>query len=277
MSAGDTPSSLRIGLASPGFPASIDDAVRRAGEFLAEAARRGVDIVCFPECYLPGMRGQDFAVAPPDQHEQASALEAIRVAAATHRVAAIVPMEWESEAGLQNVAFVISGAGEVQGFQTKNQIPIEEEPYFQPGFTRRVFTVRGVPFGVAICHEGWRYPETVRWAAARGAKIVFHPHYAGGDGPRAHPARWGAPESPFYETAMVARAAENAVYFASVNYALPRQDAATTLIGPSGDCLAHAPYGEESLLVHDVDLQLATGFLAARYQPTRYQDADAPA
>jgi predicted amidohydrolase len=273
MSVADTPSSLRIALASPSFPASIDDAVRRAGEFLAEAARRRVDIVCFPECYLPGMRGQDFDVPAPNQHEQASALEAIRAAAATHGVAAIVPMEWQSDAGLQNVAFVISGAGEVLGFQTKNQIPIEEEPYFQPGFTRRLFTVRGVPFGVAICHEGWRYPETVRWAATRGAKIVFHPHYAGGDGPRAHPATWGAPDSPFYEKAMVARAAENAVYFASVNYALPRQDAATTLIGPSGECLAHAPYGEESLLVHDVDPRLATGFLAARYQPMRYQDA----
>ena len=27
-------------------------------------------------------------------------------------------------------------------------------------------------FGVAICHEGWRYPETVRWAARRGAHVV---------------------------------------------------------------------------------------------------------
>jgi predicted amidohydrolase len=277
VSATDTPSSLRIGLASPSFPASIGDAVRRAGDFLAEGARRGVDIVCFPECYVPGMRGQDFDVAAPDQRAQASALEAIRGAAATHGVAAIVPMEWESPVGLQNVAFVISGAGDVLGYQTKNQIPIEEEPYFQPGSTRRVFTVRGVPFGVAICHEGWRYPETVRWAAARGAKIVFHPHYAGGAEPRGHPAKWGAPESPFYEKAMIVRGAENAVYFASVNYALPRQDAATTLIGPSGECLAHAPYGEESLLVHDVDPQLATGFLAARYQPARYQDAVTPA
>jgi hypothetical protein len=67
------------------------------------------------------------------------------------------------------------------------------------------------------------------------------------------------------------------VFFASVNYALPCQDAATTLIGPAGECLAHAPYGEESLLVYDVDPSLATGFLAARYQPGRYQDADAPA
>ena len=268
---------IRIGLASPHFPASVDAAIRRASEFLAEAADAGVDLVCFPECYVPGMRGQDFDVPPPDQREQANALEAIRGAAATHAVAAIVPMEWQSDIGLQNVAFVISAIGEVLGYQTKNQLPLEEVPYFEPGTIRRMFTVRGVPFGLTICHEGWRYPETVRWAAVRGAKIVFHPHYAGGPGPAGHPAAWGLPESPFYEQAMIARGAENSVFFASVNYALPRQDAATTLIGPAGECLAHAPYGEESLLVYDVDSELATGLLASRYQPTRYQDAPASA
>ena len=268
-------SAIRIGLASPRFPESAPDAVRRAGEFLEEAARARVDLVCFPECYVPGMRGQDFPVAPPDQRRQAGALEAIREAAAEHGVAAIVPMEWQSAAGLQNVAFVISGAGEVLGYQTKNQLPPEEEPYFQPGATRRVFAVRGVRFGVATCHEGWRYPETVRWAAARGAKIVFHPSFVGGAEPGARPDSWGATDSPFYEKAMVVRGAENAVYFASVNYALPRQEAATTLIGPAGECLAYAPYGEESLLTYDVDPQLATGVLASRYQPARYEDADA--
>jgi hypothetical protein len=35
------------------------------------------------------------------------------------------------------------------------------------GSSRRVRS----PFGVAICHEGWRYPETVRWAARRGAQV----------------------------------------------------------------------------------------------------------
>ena len=270
-------STLRIGLASPRFPTSVAEAVARAVEFLAEAAEQRVDIVCFPECYVPGMRGQDFDVAPPDQREQAAALERLRVAAAASGVAAIVPMEWDAGAGLQNVAFVISGSGAVLGYQTKNQLPLEEVPYFQPGSTRRLFRVHGVPFGVTICHEGWRYPETVRWSAVRGAKIVFHPHYAGGAGPAGHPAAWGEPESAVYEKLMIARAAENSIFFASVNYALPRQDAATTLIGPAGECVRWAPYGVESLLVHDVDPRLATGLLAGRYQPARYQDADAPA
>ena len=68
-------------------------------------------------------------------------------------------MEWESAAGLHNVAFVISRDGEVVGYQAKNQIPLEEEPFYVPDGRRRLFEVDGVPFGIAICHEGWRYPE----------------------------------------------------------------------------------------------------------------------
>jgi len=69
---------------------------------------------------------------------------------------------------------------------------------------------------------------------------------------------------------MIARAVENTVYFASVNYAMRFQDSATTLIGPEGECVAHVPYGEEQLLVHDLDLARATGFCARRYNPAFY-------
>ena len=215
---------LRIGLASPAFPLSADDAARRAIEYLGEAADAGVHVVCFPECLVPGMRGQGFPVAPPDQRAQADALERISAAARLHGVAAIVPMEWDGGGGLQNVAFVVSAAGDVVGFQAKNQLPPEEVPYFVPGSTRRLFTVNDVPFGIVICHEGWRYPETVRWAATRGAKIVFHPHYHGGPEAAPYPARFAAPESSIFEKAMMVRAAENNIFFASVNFALPSQD-----------------------------------------------------
>jgi predicted amidohydrolase len=168
------------------------------------------------------------------------------------------------------VAFVISRDGAIEGYQTKNQIPLEEAPYYVPDGKRRLFEVDGVPFGITICHEGWRYPEATRWAAARGAKLVFHPQLTGSD--RAGPtlSRWGAPESPYYEKAMVMRSIENTVYFASVNYAFRYQDSATSLIGPEGDCLDHVPYGREQLLVADLDLAQATGFLAKRYNPDFY-------
>ena len=48
----------------------------------------------------------------------------------------------------------------------------------KPGSERRVFQAGPLTFGVVICHEGWRYPETARWAARRGAQVVFHPHFS---------------------------------------------------------------------------------------------------
>jgi predicted amidohydrolase len=133
-----------------------------------------------------------------------------------------------------------------------------------------MFQVNGVPFGIAICHEGFRYPETVRWAARRGAKLVFHPHQTGSDRAGTTPAHWGDPAAPYYEKAVMCRALENTIYVASINYALAHQESATCIIGPSGACEAMLPYGTEGLLVHDVDLDRATGLLAGRYAPERY-------
>jgi predicted amidohydrolase len=266
------PGKLRIGLASPRVATTREEGLATVGRFLAEGASRGAAIVCFPETYLPGYRGLDFTPPPPDQHAQERALRDVCDLARRHRVAAIMPMEWASPAGLLNLAFVVNADGTIQGYQTKNQVAPEEEPQYVPGDTRRLFVVDGVPFGIAICHEGWRYPETVRWAARRGAPVVFHPHVTGGDGRGAVPRYWGDPDAPYYEKAMVARAAENVIYFASANFALTDQESATSLIAPDGRCVAHTPYGEEALLVADLDLAAATGWGARRYAPERYGD-----
>ena len=264
------PTTLRIGLAAARNVPSVEERLDTVGRFLQEAAAKGVAIVCFPETYLPGLRGMDFPVPSHDQARQAAALETVRVAAERHHVAVVMGMEWESPAGLHNVAFVVSRDGTVVDYQAKNQIPVEEEPYYVPEGRRRLFEVDGVPFGIAICHEGWRYPESVRWSAARGARVVFHPQLTGSDlrGPTLE--RWGDPTSPYYEKAMLMRSIENTVYFASVNYAMRYQESATSLIGPEGECLAYVPYGREQLLVCDLELTRATGFLARRYNPAFY-------
>ena len=67
------------------------------------------------------------------------------------------------------------------------------------------------------------------------------------------------------------RSMENTIYFASVNYALRFQESATSLIAPSGECRAHLPYGQEGVLVQEVKVDEATGLLARRYAPERYQ------
>ena len=262
-----------IALASPRVARSVQDGLDRIEHAIADAAARGAAIVCFPEAYLPGLRGLDFEVPPFDRAQQERAVATVAAWARTHGIAVILGTERFVDAGRQIAACVIDARGELLGWQTKNQLDPSEDRHYVPGDTRRIFEVGGVKFGVAICHEGWRYPETVRWAAVRGAKVVFHPHHAGSDLQGETPTEWGAAGGAYYEKAMMMRSIENTIFFASVNYGLRYQESATSIIGPSGECEAYLPYGEAGVLVHDLDLGRATGLIASRYAPDRYREA----
>jgi N-carbamoylputrescine amidase len=212
-------------------------------------------------------------VLPFGPAEQERVLQAVGESARTYAVATILGMERLTEAGRENVAVVFDARGQILGYQTKNQVAPSEDPFYVPGNTRRLFEINGVKFGVAICHEGWRYPETVRWAAVRGAKLVFHPHQTGSDRDGVRLTEWGAASAPYYEKAMMMRSIENTIYFASVNYALRFQESATCVIAPSGRCQAYLPYGQEGVLVQDIKVEEATGLLATRYAPERYRES----
>jgi predicted amidohydrolase len=261
-----------IALASPCVASTLDEGLDKIKGFLSEASAQGAEVVCFPEAYLPGLRGQDFDVWPFDQTQQERALQAAAQWARTYAVATILGMERLTPAGRQIVAVVIDAGGRIQGYQTKNQLDPSEDQFYVPGHTRQVFEINGTKFGVAICHEGWRYPETVRWAAVRGAKIVFHPQHTGNERAGVRLTQWGAASAPYYEKAMMMRALENTIYFASVNYALRFQESATSLIAPSGQCQAYLPYGQEGVLVQAIHVEEATGLLATRYAPERYRE-----
>lgn len=161
-------------------------------------------------------------------------------------------------------ALVIDGKGEIVGTQDKVQLDPSEESTYSPGSERRCFQVGALKFGVAICHEGWRYPETVRWAARRGAHVVFHPHYHEAEADGFRPTTFADPLNTFHEKAMLCRAAENGCYFASVNCAVAGSPTTSAVVRPDGTVQAWQPYGKEGLLVADIDTSLATGYLAAR-------------
>ena len=161
--------------------ASVDDGLARIEQALSVASKQGAVIVCFPEAYLPGLRGQDFEVIPFDQTilERAPPGRERPGADTRHRHHPRNRMLFAR--GPAHRRPCLRCAGQVLGCQTKNQIDPTEDPFYIPGSGRRIFEVAGLRFGIAICHEGFRYPETVRWAAVRGAKVVFHPHCTGGN------------------------------------------------------------------------------------------------
>src|SRR5712691_2393475 len=128
-----------IGLASPRVASSLDDGLDRIRALLSEASGQGAEIVCFPEAYLPGLRGQDFEVYPFDRTQQERALQAVAQWARMYAVAVILGMERLTEAGRQIAAFVIDAQGQIRGNQTKNQLAPAEDQFYVPGDTRQLF------------------------------------------------------------------------------------------------------------------------------------------
>ena len=255
---------MRIALANLPYPSSPDDAVARVTAAIADAGRASAAVACFPECYVPGYRGLGHVPPPPDAAFLDRAWRIIAEAAAAARVAVVVGTERMVDGALRATALVVDASGHRLGFQDKVQLDPSEDTTYHPGTDRHVFRAGELAFGVAICHEGWRYPETVRWAARHGAHVVFHPHYHPAEPGSYRPTTFADPANTFHEKAMLCRAAENTCYFASVNYASPGSGTTSAIANPDGTVLAWQPYGEAGLLVADLDLARATRLLASR-------------
>lgn len=263
---------MKIALASPPLPKSIDDGLFWLEKLVRDAALQSAEIICFPESFIPGYPLEEYEIERSTPENLQLALNKACTIARENNITIILPMDWFEGDSFLNIAHVISNMGEALGYQAKTQLDPSEDEIWEPGTRRHLFEVNGVKFGIVICHEGFRYPELVRWAAVRGAKIVFHPHCAGSNKTGVPLTEWGNKDNPYYEKAIMMRALENTIYFASANYSFRFPESASSLIAPDGSYIAHQPYGELGVLVVDIDLNKATALLANRFKAALYTE-----
>ena len=257
---------VRIALANLRFPSTPDESIVLTLGAIKEAAGAGAQILCFPEEFVPGYRLGPQTVAPADPEFLERAWAEIAAVTAEAKIYVILGTERFVDGGLRITCMVLNPDGSIQGWQDKVQLDPSEDNLFTCGTERRVFNAGEFTFGIAICHEGWRYPETVRAAARLGAQVVFHPHYHWAEPGGYAPSSFAEPANTFHEKAMLCRAAENTCYVASVNCASDGSPTTSCVINPDGTLLAHQPYGVEGLLLADIDLAKATGLLALRHK-----------
>jgi len=258
--------SFRIALANIPFPATPQDSVTLAVDAIADASGKRAGLICFPECFVPGYRKKEKAVPPPDPVFLEAAWSRVAAAASKANLAVVLGTERILDGVLLATAMVIDRDGRIAGFQDKVQIDPSEEGTYSFGSGRRVFQTGPLTFGIAICHEGWRYPETVRWAVRHGAHIVFHPHFHEAEPGAYLPSTFADPANSFHEKAALCRAAENTCYFATVNFASAGSPTTSAVVRPDGTLLAYQPYGRPGLLIADIDISAATGLLATRFK-----------
>ena len=254
---------IRIALANLRAPLAREESLSLALEAICNAATGGANIVCFPECYVPGYRIGTI-VQKTDQSWLDNAWSQIDAKAAEHSIAVVLGTERIVDDKLLITARVTNSDGSPGGFQDKVQLDPSEESTYRAGSTRKIFQCGELTFGVVICHEGWRYPETTRWAARNGAHLVFHPHFEIVENAAYVPNSFADAGNSFHEKAMLCRAAENTCYFASVNCALRGGTTTSAVVDPDGKLVAYQPYGKEGILYADIQIERATGFLARR-------------
>ena len=261
---------MKIAVASPTYPSSLEDGIEQVKKLAEEAADQLAEIICFPESYLPGYPAPEYHPKKYTAEQLQLALDQVSDIAAASKIAIILPMDWYDDGQFLNVAHVISAKGEQLGYQSKNQLDPSEDAIWQAGTERKLFELNGLKFGITICHEGFRYPEATRWAAVRGAQVVFHPHFGASEKEGPSPKEWGHKDNPYYEKAQMLRAMENTIYFATSNYASKYPESASAIIAPDGTCVACQPYRIPGVTVAEIDLAMATGLLAKRFNPDLY-------
>lgn len=245
---------LRIGLAQCRQTNSLPENERIILQFLDQAARAGVEIVCFPETQTVGYRVD---IATPDTLVDPAHLHELhhRVASRCGQLglAAVLGTEMPRPEGGKpyNSALVISDKGAILGSHHKTKLTPLDAIAYSPGNSIETFDLRGVKVGVVICFEGFRFAETTRECVRQGAQLVFHPQNN-----TTRPNDW---KIPIHHAMIVTRAAENTIWFASCNLCHPEhQNCRSIVVAPDGRIHAQAELKKEELVVADLDLDLAT-------------------
>ncbi len=239
------------------------DNVRKTLDRVAQAARRGAQIICTQELF----RSQYFCQSEDHRHFELAepipgpSTKAFQKVARQHGVVIIASLFEKRAAGLyHNTAVIIDADGRLLGRYRKMHIPDDplfyEKFYFTPGdLGFKTWQTRYAKVGVLICWDQW-YPEAARLTAMQGAEILFYPTAIGW-----HPSEkkeHGVRQHAAWETIQRSHAVANGCFVAAVNRVGHERPVGgdglefwgqSFVAGTSGEILARAGVDREEILI----------------------------
>ncbi|MCS7236912.1 MAG: carbon-nitrogen hydrolase family protein [Thermoguttaceae bacterium] len=207
-------------------------------QFILEAGRLGLDIVCLPELItVVGTNKKSFEVAQPIPGPDTDYLGR---AAREARVWVVAGLAEKDGPNIYNTAVLLNREGQVAGKYRKVHLPREEwKEGITPGTDYPVFQTDFGRVAIQICYD-WFFPESHANFALRGAEIIFAP-------------TWGEtfPDSEgrvHGENVFRVRARDNCVFLVASVY-----DGSSMIIDPMGRILV-SNQGKEGLFWCEIDL-----------------------
>jgi N-carbamoylputrescine amidase len=264
-----TPRSFQVGLVQMSMSTVPQENLDKAADLVADAARRGAQVVCLPELYRSPYfcQKEDHALFELAEPVPGPSTERFAEVARKAGVAVVVPIFERRAAGLyHNSAVILDADGKQAGLYRKMHIPDDpafyEKFYFAPGDRgfQAIDTKHG-RIGTLICWDQW-YPEGARLTALRGASVLFYPTAIGWH--PAEKAQYGVAQRDAWRTIQRGHAIANGCFVAAVNRVglEPGPDGGaglefwgtSFLADPFGIVLAEGSIDREEILVGEVDL-----------------------
>jgi N-carbamoylputrescine amidase len=260
---------FKVGLVQMAMSADGQENLEKAAARIAEAARKGAQVVCLPELYRSPYfcQREDQALFDLAETVPGPSSERLSKVAREAGVAVVVPIFEKRAPGLyHNSAVILDADGRTAGLYRKMHIPDDpsfyEKFYFTPGdLGFKAFDTRFGKVGTLICWDQW-YPEGARLTALQGAAILFYPTAIGW-----HPhekEKHGAHQRDAWRTIQRGHAIANGCYVAAVNRVGHERTqpgepglefwGTSFLCDPFGVVIAEASTDREEILVAEVDV-----------------------
>jgi predicted amidohydrolase len=226
--------------------------------YLEEAARRDVELVCFPEASITGYVDP---VRYPDVVVTLDGPAVARFVALTRELplTAIAGIIETNPLGLPFITQVVAAQGRLLGYYRKRTIPDEEAHLFTPGKESVIFSHLKGAFGLAICADS-DTPAVFADCARLGARVVFEAAAPGLYGEQAT-RDWQASYAWWQGeclTKLARYAREHAICIAVATQAGRTRDedfpGGGWLFGADGGCLASMPEWSEGVLYVQIPL-----------------------
>ncbi|HYD35151.1 MAG TPA: carbon-nitrogen hydrolase family protein [Vitreimonas sp.] len=150
----------------------IPKALKVIKETLQWAESKGVDILCFPECYLQGYTWSEEISRKVSIELHSADFKHILEQLHSYKTTVILGVIERDAEKIYNTAVVIE-KGKLLGKYQKCHIHNKEE-FFTCGTAYPIFKKKGIKYGINICYDS-RFPDSTEALAKQGAQVIFSP------------------------------------------------------------------------------------------------------
>ena len=166
--------------------------LRRMVGFANAAAKRGADMVIFPEMALTGYgryidpdipMEEKIAMAETTEGEAAKTLGKVAVDKGIYIVFGLPEKKSEDADVLYNSAFVLGPEGFVGSYQKIHPYGSENEWCKRGEEVPFIFDTEWGPVSLGICYDNYQFPELARWCAYKGSRLHLNPTAAAQEAP----------------------------------------------------------------------------------------------